>query len=62
MLLHLIEVEMDKSLNIFKNILTILKWFDSIYEQSKRSQIKGKSMEKEMKKVKKEVDKVPKVW
>ena len=29
--------------------------------QSKRSQIKGKSMEKEMKKVKKEVDKVPKV-
>ena len=62
MLLHLIEVEMDKSLNIFKNILTILKWFDSIYEQSKRSPIKGKSMEKEMKKVKKEVDKAKKVW
>ena len=29
--------------------------------QSKRSQIKGKSMEKEMKKVKKEVDKAKKV-
>lgn len=62
MLLHLVEVEMGKSLNIFKNILTILEWFDSIYEQSRRSQIKDRSMEKETKKVKKEVDKAQKVW
>jgi len=39
MLLHLVEIEMGKSLNIFKNILTILEWFDSIYEQSRRSRI-----------------------